>query len=380
LYVCFVELALEWLEPGGEFGMILPNKFLVNRYARSLRQRMLAFLPPRTLRDASERPAFRNVGVYPITVHARKLHDEEPTPECLAIGPAGGKVTIGLETFAATGNSCTWFIPEDPVLGTLLARLLAGTVPRLGAQLQFRTTVSFHAVGLRERYIRRTLAQEPGVRAYLGGQSWSRQKAIAPFVVTWDGFSIRYAAQELAAQGNPLPPLSQFDAPKIIFCQHARRLAAHWDPDGSFVTKDVYPIALAAPDSSSPSRQTAAYCALFNSRVLTVLYAVLFRGICIGGGYYHYLPAFLAQLPCPSLTPATEEALAAMTEACQASPSDRSLTGRLDYFVEQLFGLTDQERKAIARGFQRYASNADPFTHAQLANAADRLSAARNRR
>ncbi len=380
LYVCFLELALEWLSPGGDLGMIVPNKFLVNRYARGLRQRMLDLCPPVTLRDASEREVFVRVGVYPITLHARREDGAVPpganrARACIAIGPSRRRQELPLTSLASTGPACTWFIPDDLEVGGLLTRLLASDLPRLEDLLAIRSTVSFHEVGLRERYVR-----SPGdadiqpegdspVLPYLGGKSWARQKDIAPFSLRWDGHTIRYAQAELAAGGNPLPALWQFRSPKIIFCQHARRLAACQDADGRFVTKDVYPIAL-APEGS-PGGYTAAFAALLNSRLLSVLYAVLFRGICIGGGYYHYLPAFLDQLPCPQPDSGTLAALAQLAARIQQDGPTVAAVRELDDRVEDLYGLSNPERRGVARTFLRYASNEDPFTAAQQAIAAE---------
>ncbi len=408
LYVCFLELALEWLTPGGDLGMIVPNKFLVNRYARGLRQRMLELCPPVTLRDLSEREVFVRVGVYPITLHARREAGasasgaggaERPARPgadlaraCTAIGPSLRRQELPLASLASSGAACTWFIPDDPDVGGLLARLLDSELPRLKDLLAIRSTVSFHEVGLRERYVHppgqasigpaRRLASAaliPGggvlgtegdsqVLPYLGGKSWAREKEIAPFSVRWDGHTIRYAQGELAVRGNPLPGLWQFRSPKIIFCQHARRLAAFSDVEGRFVTKDVYPIAL-APEGA-PRGYTAAFAAILNSRLVSVLYAVLFRGICIGGGYYHYLPAFLDQLPCPEPDSGTLADLEALATRIQDDGSTLAAVRELDDRVEDLYGLSDSERLGVSRAFLRYASNDDPFTAAQQAIAA----------
>jgi SAM-dependent methyltransferase len=356
LYVCFLELALELASPDGEIGLIVPNKFLVNRYARSLRRRLLTARPPRTLRDMSHLAVFRKTGVYPITLHLGP--PSQTSPE----GPVVAAEPLPLRAFEATGPSCTWFIPSDPVLGCLIARLLTSKVPRLGEHLQFRSTVSFHQKGLREKYVSKDFDLRD--LAYLGGKSWMRRKEVAPFKVDWDGYGIRYAVDELAAIGNPLPPLANFRQAKIIFCQHARRLMAFWDEEGFFVTKDVYPIALAPANREDPEIYTAAWTALLNSKVLSVLFGVLFRGIAIGGGYYHFLPAFLDQIPCPRPSLELQWTLAPLTEALQHRP-DPMLVEMLDTLAYELFGLAEEEIAAVEQAFAAWCTNDDPVTRLQ---------------
>ena len=396
-YVCFLELALELAAPDGDIGMIIPNKFMVNRYARSLRRRLLQDRPPRTLRDLSHLPVFRNTGVYPIILHLGPTVETVPQADetvktvpqasetvktvpqadetvktvpqakqavCRTVGPDGASTAMLLSAFGATGQAATFFIPADPVLGRLLARLLGSDTPRLGHHLRFRSTVSFHIKGLREQYVSHGI--EPGKLPYLGGKSWMRRKEIAPFQVDWDGYGIRYASGELASVGNPLPPVDLFQNPKIVFCQHARRIMAYWDCPGRFVTKDVYPVALAPEGTPDPIAHTAAWAALLNSRLLTVLYGVLFRGISIGGGYYHYLPAFLEQVPCPAPWASRMAALAAITLAAQAGTPDLDA---LESLACGLFDLSAAERDAVDRAFISWASNDDPITEKQLADA-----------
>ncbi|MBM3266453.1 MAG: N-6 DNA methylase [Candidatus Sericytochromatia bacterium] len=361
LYVCFLEFALEHISADGDIGMVIPNKFMVNRYARSLRRRLLAARPPRTLRDLSHLPIFRNTGVYPIILHLAA----PGTGVCTTVGPDGAAAEMDLRAFEATGAAATFCIPPDPRLGALMSRLLTGEMPRLAAHLQFRSTVSFHKKGLRERYV--APGAREGRRPYLGGKSWMRRKEIAPFAVEWDGYGIRYAAEELAAIGNPLPPEGLFDQPKIVICQHARRLMAYWDENGEYVTKDVYPIALAPRDCPDPAAHTAAWTALLNSRILSALYAVLFRGISIGGGYFHFLPAFLEQVPCPALPEDDVAALARTTASLQRGSPDPAALAEVDAIAGRLYGLSDEESAALAAAFRNSCDNADPVTGLQRA-------------
>lgn len=280
LYAAFLELALE-MEPEA-IAFVLPNKFLVARYAESLRERLVGRYGPAALLDWSAEPVFARVGVYPVGLVLR------PAEACRT--PGRGEVPV-----AALRDAGVWFPPPRPPLDGLLRRLLGG--PRLGEHVTVRTTVSFHARGLRERYV--------GAEGlpYLGSASYQRQLEVEPFAVRWAGGRIRYAAEELAALGNPLPPLSQFQRPKVVFAQHARRLIAAPDPDGVYVTKDTYPVAW-GPDPHD-------LAALFNSRLYSVVYRLLHGGIAISSGYLHFLPRMLGRMPWvdPAGLPVEQDAL-----------------------------------------------------------------------
>lgn len=308
LYAAFLELALE-LAPEA-IAYVLPNKFLVARYGESLRARLVGAWGPAAMLDWSAEPVFARVGVYPVGIVLR--------PATVCVSPGRGEVPVDVLREAGV-----WFPPPPGPLAGLL-RLLRG--PRLAEHVEVRTTVSFHARGLRERYV-----GDEGL-PYLGGSSWQRALEIEPFRVRWAGARIRYATEELAALGNPLPPFSLFARPKVIFAQHARRLIAAADPDGTYVTKDTYPVAY-GPDPHD-------LAALFNSRLYSVLYRLLHGGIAISSGYLHFLPRMLGRLPW--IDPA-------------GLPQEQAA---LDAEVARRAGLTGEEEEAVGATSPTHAGTA----------------------
>ncbi|MEZ4235292.1 MAG: TaqI-like C-terminal specificity domain-containing protein [Myxococcota bacterium] len=164
-----------------------------------------------------------------------------------------------------------------------------------------------------------------------------------PFQLDWRGYHLRYDAEALRAHRNPLPPLERFQQPKAVLCQHARRGVAWLDAGGTYVTKDVYPIAL-------PKRRgvegAAVLVALLNSRVFSVLYHLLYRGIAIGGGYLHFLPVFLHEVPIPRIDGETAARLAEQVLALQEAPTAEAFEA-LDEDVMDQYGLTGEERDAV---------------------------------
>jgi hypothetical protein len=261
LYMAFLELALE-LSPE-KIALVLPNKFLVARYAVNLRQRLLEGWGPKALHPLDG--VFGSVGVYPIGVLLEKS----------ARHP-------GSDRFSRTQ---AWWMDPPGNLEFLMGLLDKG--PRLGDEVTLKSAVSFHGKGLRERYV--GLETDAPSLPYLGGQSYARKKEVLPGQICWEGYHIHYAAEELRSQGNPLPPLTQFLRPKVIFCQHARSMVAAADTEGRFVTKDVYPIAF-GPEPEGLE-------CLFNSPLFSVLYRLVYGGIRVSRDYLHFLPSFLKHMP-----------------------------------------------------------------------------------
>jgi tRNA1(Val) A37 N6-methylase TrmN6 len=354
LYLCFVQLALELVGPEGAVGFVLPNKLLVARYANELRRRLLVEGQLHAILDLSELDVFGRVGVYPVVVVLGPPKDRFKAAFAVRTAAELGRapleaLEIPTDLVRRLADPPVWLTVPDAVVLGLLDRL-AGSVPPARAQLEARSTCSFHAPGLRERYV--------GAEGlpYLGGKSFTRRNEVQPFRVDWQGYRIRYAEDELRALGNPLPPLARFLRPKLVLCQHARAPIAWFDAEGRFVTKDVYPIAVAA---AGPT-ETAALAAVLNSRVFGVLYALMYRGIAIGSGYLHVLPAFLHTVPLPALG-AVADRLADAVVALQAAP-DRDAFERLDHQVAELYGLTDPEAEAVRRfADDRLGFAPDPF-------------------
>lgn len=343
-YMVFVWLALELVGEGGRVGLVLPNKVQVARYAASLRAHLVLTEQLVALIDLSELDVFKQVGVYPVIVilgpspGSFRACFRQPALDELGQAPLGG-ATVSLELVRALMEPPVWFTLPDGALPGLLARLVA-QLPRLEEVAQVRSTCSFHKRGLREQYIHPG-PQLPDGLPYLGGQSYARRNEVRPYQVDWQGFRIHYAAEELRSRGNSLPPLEIFTRPKIVICQHARSLVAWCDVEGRFVTKDVFPVVLPHVDTACAA---AAWTAVLNSRVVSVIYHLLFRGIQIGGGYLHFLPVYLHRLPVP---PA--EAVIVLGPAVLALQQDPTpgAAEALDREVSALYGLQPDELEVV---------------------------------
>ena len=154
-----------------------------------------------------------------------------------------------------------------------------------------------------------------------------------------------------------LPPLSNFLQEKIVLCQHAPRITAAYDRRGEFVTKDVYPIGIAAPGLAGSSLSLKYFTALLNSELMSFVYGTVYKGIQIGGGYYHYLPTWIDILPV--IVPGeaeikkTEGLVVRMLKTDSRAEKLR-LMGNVDEIVYRAYGVSDEQRAIIERTVPRW--------------------------
>jgi len=303
LYVPFLYQALKLLKTEGIMGVVLPNKFLIARYAKKIRETILNKHQLIQITDCSRvREAFYQTDVYPIILFLRKnakANEIEPkaiSVESLIELPTAKPYPLYVEMFKMTGDNYTFFC-QNPQWYTLIRGLfLSKDSLKLKKILDIRSTISFHKKGLRERFVKPTNEFGHDAYPYLGGLSYSHKNEIDMFKVNWNGYYIYYPPNMKSIVGHNVAPISIFRRPKIIFCQHSQRLRAFFDFEGKFLTKDVYPIAF-PKDSFDNIDFGWLMAAYLNSSLLTVVYNTIFHGITIAEGFYHYLPVYLKEIP-----------------------------------------------------------------------------------
>lgn len=351
VYLAFCWAALDWVAPGGRIVLLLPNKVLQGRYAADFRRALLEGAGARLtqlvdLARLKPRP-FPNASVYPVILRIDRgassstyVGRRMTRPADLADAP---RLPVDHSAVRQIGGEQPLFVPFAetwPDLAPLLS------LPRLGSIARIVSTCSFHARGLRERFV---TPNRPARHAhpYIGGPSRARRTEIAPFRLRWEGWWITYDQDALRRDfRNPLPDLhTTFLRSKVILCQHAVRVRAWADLEGRYVTKDTYPVAWPTGPHWTVPRLTA----VMQSTVFTALYNTFFQGILVGGETYHYLPAFLSMVPVP---PGDHAALADADElvlAIQADDGsvDGALWEELDRRVARAYGLSEPARQRM---------------------------------
>jgi len=345
LYLAFCVRALAQIDPAGAAGLLLPNKVLVARYAAAFR-RMADARVAAVIDAAHVQPrVFPGTGVYPAVVVLRGA----PTARRVArvsrpddwAAPPWQPAPAPL---AAPDHP--WFVP-DPTIWPLIRDIQGAH--RLGEVATVRSTCSFHARGLRERFVG---PERPEGLAfpYLGGPSRAARTEVRPFALAWAGWWIRWDPQTLAALGNSLPPRDVFQQPKVVLCQHGRRMSVWVDADGRFVTKDVYPVAAPA----APDWDVWTLGGVMGSSVFTLWYNQVYHGVTCGSWTYHYLPSWLKGVPVPPRV--ALEGVGALVRRAQGTGEQADRVA-VDRAVALAYGL---DEAAWARCWARVEGALDP--------------------
>lgn len=372
LYMAFLLLGEELVqENDGWVSFVVPNKFQVAKYAQYFRKRLRKEERLRFIFDISTmRELFPGVGVYPIII---------------GLGPKSrvDRVKLGFRMSSLDDNPSeinakkVFDVVSPPVFFTIPTELeeflehwlnqAKDERNRFGSFAVCKTTCSFHKKGLREQFVhtKKTRPSEPKgrppVHPYLGGESHTKRNEVRPFGVEPFGYTITYDQNRLKKEfGNPLPPLDDtFLQKKIIYCQHALTMVATPDLKGEWVTKDTYPVAI--PLREQTDDEVLMLSAIMNSRVFTLLYHLMFRGIAIGADYLHFLPIYLKDVPMPTPSKRLKETL--VEHAKKAVAGDKEACERIDEIVFKLYKISAKESKAIITYTDNYLGwdVEDPF-------------------
>jgi hypothetical protein len=367
LYVPFILQCNRLVSENGKVCLILPDKFTVAKYGVGLRERLLGDFSLIELADLSGMDIFNRATVYPAVIAYQKALPSarhRVRTRMSVSSPAGLSVRTGYASvpqslYSAIGHNKTLFcLPEEGDMAAMLRRIFDRGTP-IRDYVDFRSTVSFHIKGLREQFVGRSFDGGAGpVVKYLGGRSYAKKNEVGLFGFGWEGYYINYDLARLKESGNMLPPLSNFLQEKIVLCQHAPRITAAYDGSGEFVTKDVYPIGIAAPGLAGSSLSLKYFTALLNSELISFVYGTVYKGIQIGGGYYHYLPTWIDILPV--IVPGeadikkTESLVGRMLKTDSRTIKLR-LMGDVDDIVYRAYGVSDEQRAIIERAVPRWS-------------------------
>ncbi len=359
LYIPFILQCNRLAANGGKICLILPDKFTVAGYALHLREKLLRDCSLIELADLSGIDVFNRAMVYPIVLsyenrppadgHVVKTRMSVLSPEELAGN--GNASMVPQYLYRSIGHNRTFFcLPEEGDIADMLLRIFGQGKP-IGDYITFRSAVSFHKKGLRELFVGQSFNGEKGpVMKYLGGRSYAKRNEVDLFRFGWEGYYINYDQARLKAHDNVLPPLSNFTQEKIVLCQHAPRITAAYDGKGEYVTKDVYPIGIAVPGLRGSPLSMKYFTVLLNSELMSFVYGTVYKGIQIGGGYYHYLPTWLDVLPV--VMPGIRDIgrIESLAEEMISTPEHNEklrLMKEADRIIYRVYGVGSEQRSII---------------------------------
>ena len=355
LFICFIKKGLDILKNNnGKFGYIIPNKFLIANYAKKMRAELLDRYTIREIIDVSECEVFENVSVYPVIVIV-----ENKIPRNNTVKTAE-KIThieeLPKKTFVANGikqniykrDDLIFFIlPNDKKQSSLLMKLLDEKYRTLDNYLDIRWTISFHASGLREKFL---FPEKPHLefsKKLIGGKSFAGNSDIDRYKLTWGGWWIDYNEELAKKHKNQLPPKKIFEQEKIIICQNALRLRAAFD-NQNYYCKDTFFVANLVREKKDCSLKF--FLAILNSKLMHFYYANIYKGTHISGGYLHYLIGYLNSLLIALPTKKQHNKVVSLVDnilKCKNKKEFEFLDKKIDKEIYKIYNLSESETKII---------------------------------
>lgn len=358
LFVCFIDKGLRLLKDGGKLGYIFPNKFLIANYAKKMREELLYKYTIKEIIDVSECEVFENVSVYPVVFIAENKKPQNniiKTAEKInSIKELESKnfITNEIKQDVYKRDDFVFFIlPSDKKQNALLMKLLDNQYKTLDNYLTIKWTISFHASGLREKFLFPDKPQSDFAKKLIGGKSFAGNDDINRYNLKWGGWWIDYDEEMARKHKNQLPPKSLFEQEKLIICQNSLRLRATYD-DNNYYCKDTFFVAY-LNDELKKDYNIKFFLALLNSKLLHYYYANIYKGTHIAGGYLHYLIGYLYSMPIALPTKRQQSEIVALVEKILSTKEKKEYTlldEKIDKAIYQLFNLNEEEIE-IANSF-----------------------------
>lgn len=359
LYICFIDIGLKLLKQKGGFGYIIPNKFLIAKYAQKIREKILNDYSLKEIIDVSECEVFEKISVYPVITI---IKNEKPKNNNILYAAEHIESTkqiknrdfikIKLKQEIYRRDDYIFFIlPSQAKKSNLLLKLLGSHYKLLENYLNIRWTISFHSLGLRDKFIFQKKPKSSyntnNTKKLIGGKSFAGNKDIQRYRLNWGGFWIIYNEELAKKFNNPLPPKNIFEQEKIIICQNAKRLRATYDNQG-FFCKDTFFIANLKKDQTDLDLKF--FLALLNSKLMHFFYANIYKGTHVAGGYLHYLVGYLNSLPIAAPTKKQHKDIVILVDKILKVKNDNEfnvLDKKIDDKIYQLYKLNNYEIQII---------------------------------
>ena len=358
LFVCFIDKGLRLLKTNGKLGYIFPNKFLIANYAKKMREELLDKYTIKEIIDVSECGVFENVSVYPVIM---VIQNKKPQENLIKTAEKVGSIeelnnksfiTTEIEQETYKRDDLVFFIlPSDKKQNSILINLLSDKYKTLDNYLSLKWTISFHATGLREKFLFPEKPNSLFSKKLIGGKSFAGNDDINRYNLKWGGWWINYDEELARKHKNQLPPKSLFEQEKIIICQNSLRLRATYDNE-NYYCKDTFFVGSLLENKKS-NFELKFFLAILNSKLLHFYYGNIYKGTHIAGGYLHYLIGYLYSLPVAEPTKKQQSDIVGLVDKI-LKVKDKEEYNKLDSKIdESIYGLykIDQESRKIIESF-----------------------------
>lgn len=359
LCLYFLHHFVSQLSPGGRLAFIVPNKLLIAKFAERFRRRMVDERLLHELLFVSHLDVFAKTAVYPVVMvlgnePARHLSVTRPDTAHDLRENNGQRREVPHSLFGVTEPKCIFPLPSQPAAAALLEKFCSQASKRVRDVLDIKWTISFHATGLRDKYIFEEKPDSPHAMPFVGGARFSGNAEVQRYSAKWAGTWIDYDEGRARDDKNPLPKRALFAGGVIPICQNTLRLRAAWSEKG-WAFKDTFllglPIASAGP--LAPAHPLVHYpraiVALLNSDLAHFFYAHVFYASHINGGYLHYLAPYVGEIPLGKWDVDMAKQADALVRKLEKAPDDTALDAELQALVATAFGLSAEETLVVAK-------------------------------
>ncbi len=355
LFVCFIDKGLRLLKTGGKFGYIIPNKFLIANYAKKMREELLNQYSIKEIIDVSECEIFGNVSVYPVIliIDNKKPQNNiiKTVEKVSSIKELENKnfIISEIKQDIYKRDDLVFFIlPSDKRQNSLLMKLLGNQYKTLDNYLTIKWTISFHASGLREKFLFPEKPNSENAKKLIGGKSFAGNDDINRYKLKWGGWWIDYNECLARKHKNQLPPKSLFEQEKLIICQNALRLRVAYD-EKKYFCKDTF-FAAYLNEENKEKFNLKFFLAILNSKLLHYYYANIYKGTHIAGGYLHYLIGYLNSMPIAEPTKKQQSDIVVLANKILNAENEKEfakLDKVLDNKIYRLYNISEEEMKII---------------------------------
>lgn len=390
LYVMFIEHGMSLLRPGGQFGYIIPNKWMRAGYGFNLRK-WLKTIAIEQITDFGDLPVFSEATTYPCLLMLRRANATDSLRavhvDTLKFGKAGLFGYLRDRTFAVPTESLQdggWVL-SDATVQNLLTKLKQTGQP-LKAYVDDKIFYGIKT-GLNEAFVidaktrDQLIADDPCsvevIKPFLVGRDIKRYQSpeATKFLILFErGITTKQRGElepeEWLAQTYPavygwLKPFEarakarsdkglfwwelracdyygEFEKPHIIIPSIIKVPSCEWD-DLGFYSNDKTTI-IGTSDKY--------ILAILNSNVARYFMSLI--SATKQGGYFEYKPVYIAQIPIPPALPEQKAPIMALVEqiltikAADPLSDTTALEAEIDQLIYGLYGLSAEEIAVVA--------------------------------
>ncbi len=338
LYYLFIEKSGQLIREEGVLVFITPNKYCAASSASGLREIILSMMGKCEIVSTSKLGVFEQAANYPVISIFQKTQDRSGVVvrEALAIEnlaeSTGSVYKLQHEQFKKFPET---LIPinVDQKRIDFVTRLLEQS-SRLGNFLSI-------SEGLRIPTKYETEEESDfGIVKQYQFEKWTTIRR-GTFISTRH---LRSVVSESSSR------YQKIIKPKILIAEDALMITATVDDDHQVPQGGVY------FGSVITDLNTRVVLGILNSRLLSVVYEILFGGMHMGGGYLRYRTNFLEELPIAAVQKSEAQKIQSCVEQIltlrkrNPEADSSALEHQIDQMVYKLYGLTEEEIKIVEGG------------------------------